>query len=93
MIASFSEEETERIWSGLRSRKLPQDIQDRALIKLRMLNEAETLDDLRHPPSNRLHALKGDRAGQHSISINMQWRICFVWRDGGADGVEITDYH
>lgn len=92
MIRSFGEE-TEKIWNGERSRKLPDDIQDRALIKLRMLHQAKTLDDLRNPPSNRLHALKDDRAGQHSISINMQWRICFVWRDGGADGVEITDYH
>jgi proteic killer suppression protein len=68
-------------------------MQDRALNKLKMLNRARTLDDLRNPPSNRLHTLKDDRAGQHSISINMQWRICFVWRDGGADDVEITDYH
>lgn len=93
MIRSFAEEETERIWSGERSRKLPADIQDRALGRLRMLNQATSLDDLRNPPSNRLHALKDDRAGQHSISINMQWHICFVWGDGGADGVEITDYH
>ncbi|HEX8653687.1 MAG TPA: type II toxin-antitoxin system RelE/ParE family toxin [Allosphingosinicella sp.] len=93
MIRSFAEKETERIWNGDRSRKLPYDIQDRALIRLRMLNQAESLDDLRNPPSNRLHALKDDRAGQHSISINMQWRICFVWRDGGVEGVEITDYH
>lgn len=93
MIRSFANPETERICNGDRSRKLPDDIQDRALIRLRMLNQADTLDDLRNPPSNRLHALKGDRAGQHSISINKQWRICFVWRDGGADGVEITDYH
>ena len=93
MIRSFADPETERIWNGQRSRKLPHDIQGRALIRLRMLNRAKTLDDLRNPPSNRLHALKDDRAGQHSISINMQWRICFVWRDGGADGVEITDYH
>lgn len=93
MICSFANEETERIWNGERSRKLPLDIQDRALVRLRMLHQAKTLDDLRHPLSNRLHALEGDRAGQHSISINMQWRICFVWRDGGADGVEITDYH
>lgn len=93
MIRSFADPETERIWDGKRSRKLPNDIQDRALIRLRMLNRAKTLDDLCNPPSNRLHALKEDRAGQHSISINMQWRICFVWRDGGADGVEITDYH
>jgi proteic killer suppression protein len=93
MIRTFADAETERIWSGNRSRKLPDGIQDRALMRLRMLNEAEVLDDLRNPASNRLHALKGDREGEHSISINMQWRICFVWRDGGADGVEITDYH
>ena len=93
MIRSFKERETERVWSGERSRKLPSELQDRALDKLRMLNRAKTLEDLRSPPSNRLHALKDDRAGQHSISINMQWRICFVWRDGGADSVEITDYH
>jgi toxin HigB-1 len=93
MIRSFADPETERIWNGERSRKLPHDIQDRGLIRLRMLNQAVTLDDLRNPPGNRLHALKGDRAGQHSISINMQWRICFVWLDGGANGVEITDYH
>ena len=93
MIRSFADKETERIWNGLRSRMWPADIQNRALIRLRMLNRARTLDDLRNPPGNRLHALKDDRAGQHSISINMQWRICFVWRDGGADGVEIADYH
>ena len=93
MIRSFADEETQHVWNGERSRKLPPEMQDRALIRLRMLNQAKTLDDLRSPPSNRLHALKGDRTGQHSISINMQWRICFVWRDGGADGVEITDYH
>jgi proteic killer suppression protein len=93
MIKSFKDSEAERIWNGERSRKLPHDIQNRALVRLRMLNEAENLDDLRNPPSNRLHALQGDREGQHSISINKQWRICFVWGDGGADGVEITDYH
>jgi len=93
MISTFADKETEYIWNGERSRKLPPDMQDRALVRLRMLNRAKVLDDLRNPPSNRLHALKGDRAGQHSISINKQWRICFVWRDGGADGVEITDYH
>ena len=93
MIRTFADKETERIWAGERSRKLPSDMQDRALDRLRMLNRAKTLDDLRNPPGNRLHALKDDRAGQHSISINMQWRICFIWRDGGADSVEITDYH
>jgi proteic killer suppression protein len=93
MIHSFGNAETERIWSGLRSRKLPPEIQDRALDRLKMLNRARTIDDLRNPPSNRLHALQDDRAGQHSISINMQWRICFVWKDGHAYDVEITDYH
>jgi toxin HigB-1 len=93
MIRDFADPEAQRIWNGEHSRKLRVDIQDRALARLRMLNQAKTLDDLRNPPSNRLHALKDDRAGQHSISINRQWRICFVWRDGGADGVEITDYH
>ncbi|WP_082209289.1 MULTISPECIES: type II toxin-antitoxin system RelE/ParE family toxin [unclassified Novosphingobium] len=91
--ASFACRETETVWNGLRSRKLPADIQNRALDKLRMLHRARTIDDLRNPPSNRLHALGGDRAGQHSISINMQWRICFVWKDGNAHDVEITDYH
>ena len=93
MIGSFADKETERVWNGLRSRKLPPDIQDRAFVRLRMLNRARTLDDLRNPSSNRLHPLERERAGQHSISINGQWRICFVWRDGGADRVEITDYH
>lgn len=93
MIVSFSSTEAERIWSGTRSRKLPADIQNRALDKLRMLNRARTLDDLRNPPGNRLHELKDDRAGQHSISINMRWRICFVWKDGNAHDVEIVDYH
>ncbi len=93
MIRSFADPETERIWSGLQSRKLPPDIQKRALDKLRMLNRSKSPDDLRNPPSNRLHDLKDDRAGQHSISINKQWRICFVWKDGNADDVEIADYH
>jgi proteic killer suppression protein len=93
MIRSFADKETELIWNGLRSRKLPQDIQDRALVRLKMLNSAASLDDLRNPPSNRLHELTEDRAGQHSISINMQWRICFVWNDGAAESVEIVDYH
>jgi toxin HigB-1 len=93
MIRSFADRETERIWSGLPSRKLPPDIQNRALDKLKMLNRAKTLDDLRNPPSNRLHKMEGDRAGQQSISINMQWRICFVWKDGAATSVEIVDYH
>ena len=93
MIKTFADKEIERLWNGLRSRKLPAAIQDRALTRLKMLNSASTLDDLRNPPSNRLHELEGDRAGQHSISINKQWRICFVWNDGAAERVEIVDYH
>lgn len=93
MIHSFANKEAELIWSGRRSRKLPPDVQNRALVKLALLNRARTLDDLRNPPSNRLHQMGGDRAGQHSLSINMQWRICFVWKDGDAYGVEIVDYH
>lgn len=71
MILSFADKEAERIWAGLRSRKLPQDIQPRALDKLALLDAADTLDDLKNPPGNRLHELKDDRAGQHSISINI----------------------
>lgn len=93
MIRSFADSATEAIWRGERSRKLPPDIQSRALDKMRLLNRARILEDLRNPPSNRLHALKDDRAGQHSISINMQCRVCFVWRNGHAYDVEITDYH
>ncbi|HQS68914.1 MAG: plasmid maintenance system killer [Novosphingobium sp. 28-62-57] len=93
MIVSFADKETEAIWFGKRSRKLPADIQSRALAKLALLDAAAELDDLKNPPSNRLHDLKKDRAGQHSISINKQWRICFVWKDGNTHNVEITDYH
>lgn len=93
MIVSFANKETEAVWLGQRSRKLPAEIQQRALTKLAMLDAAAELDDLKNPPSNRLHDLKKDRAGQHSISINRQWRICFVWKDGNAHDVEITDYH
>ncbi len=93
MILSFTDPEAECIWSGQRSRKLPPEIQKRALDKLRMLNRAKAFDDLRNPPGNRLHELDRDRAGQHSLSINQQWRICFVWKDGNAHDVEIVDYH
>ena len=93
MIVGFRDRETERIWSGRRSRKLPGDIQDKALVKLRILNRAKRLDDLRVPPGNRLEALRGSRSGQHSIRINDQWRICFRWSQGTAHDVEIVDYH
>jgi proteic killer suppression protein len=93
MIASFRDPEAATIWDGRRSRRLPPDIQAVALRKLRLINNARTLDDLRVPPDNRLEALAKDRRGQHSIRINDQWRICFVWRDGHAHQVEIVDYH
>jgi len=81
------------IWSGRRSRKLPPDIQNVALRKLRLLNQARKLNDLNVPPGNRLEALKGNREGQYSIRINDQWRICFEWDEGGPSRVEIVDYH
>ena len=93
MIQGFADLETEKIWSGRRSRKLPTDIQAVALRKLRILNNVRVLQDLRVPPGNRLEALRGNRAGQHSIRINDQWRICFVWKEGGPADVEIVDYH
>ncbi len=93
MIKSFRDRETERIFRRRFSRKLPADIQRIAYRKLVQLDAATRLDTLRVPPGNRLEALGRDRAGQHSIRINDQWRICFVWRDGDAHEVEITDYH
>lgn len=93
MIRDFADREAESIWQGTRSRRLPADIQQVARRKLRMLNSASSLEDLRIPPANRLEALKGGRKGQHSIRINDQWRICFRWKDGDAHGVEIVDYH
>jgi proteic killer suppression protein len=93
MIRTFKCKETRKIANRQRSRKLPHDIQQVALRKLRMLNRAVTLNDLRVPPANRLEKLSGDRAGQYSIRINDQWRICFEWREGDAYEVEIVDYH
>ena len=93
MIRGFADKEAEKIWGGTASRKLLPDIQQVARRKLRMINAAVTLEDLRVPPANRLEALKGDRKGQHSIRINDRWRICFRWKDGDAHEVEIVDYH
>lgn len=93
MIKSFQCKETEKIFQGRFSKKLPQDIQRLAARKLTMLHFAASLDDLRIPPANRLEALSGNRKGQHSIRINQQWRICFEWRHDGAYLVEIVDYH
>jgi toxin HigB-1 len=93
VIQSFIDSEAELIWSGRRSRKLPSDIQNVALRKLRLLNQAQVLNDLRVPPGNRLEPLRADRQGPHSIRINDQWRICFVWEEGGPSHVEIVHYH
>ena len=93
MIKSFADKETEKIWNLQHSKKLPFDIQQRALNKLAMISQAVVLEDLKIPPANRLEALKGNRLGQYSIRINQQWRICFRWKDGNAHDVEITDYH
>ncbi len=93
MIRSFGDATTERLWSRQRTKKLDPRIERTALRKLVMLDAAEAIDDLKVPPGNRLEALKGDRAGQHSIRINQQWRICFVWTQSGPEDVEIVDYH
>lgn len=95
MILSFASTstQTERIWNGQRSKRLPADIQSRAYRKLRLIDAAENLDDLKNPPGNKLHALKDDRVGQHAIWINDQWRVCFRFKDGNAYDVEIVDYH
>ena len=93
MIPNFNNKETQKIFERQRSRKLPSDIQQVALRKLRMLNRAETLQDLRVPPANRLERLVGNRDGQYSVRINDQWRICFEWQEGDALNVEVVDYH
>lgn len=93
VIRSFANRLAEDIANQRRPRGFPPDLVRRAENKLAMINAAATLDDLRMPPGNRLHALAGGREGQHAIRINDQWRICFVWRDGGAYDVEIVDYH
>ena len=93
MIRSFADAETERFFATGKSRRLPTEIRVRAAMRLIQLNAASRIDDLRVPPSNRLEALKRDRAGQWSVRINDQWRICFRFADGDAFDVEITDYH
>ncbi len=93
MIASFANTETEKIFNGIVSRKLPIDIQKTARRKLLYLDDAEDLKDLLAPPGNRLEGLRGNRVGQYSIRINEQWRICFKWANGKAKNVEIVDYH
>lgn len=90
---TFRGKETEKIFARQFTKRLPPDLHQLAWRKLAILNAAERLDDLRVPPGNRLEKLTGNRARQHSIRINDQWRICFEWREGNAYGVEVTDYH
>jgi proteic killer suppression protein len=93
VLQSFGDKDTERIWRRERSRKLDQPTQRAELRKLLIMDAAETLDDLRVPPGNRLEKLRGDRRGQQSIRVNQQWRICFRWSAAGPEDVEIVDYH
>lgn len=93
MTNSFCDAETEKVFNLVRSRSLPTDIQFRAKVKLDQLHAASELNHLRVPPGNRLEALSGNRAGQHGIRINQQWRICFRWTGQDAEDVEICDYH
>ena len=93
VILSFKDKETELVYNEQFSKKLPQDIQRVALRKLIMIHHAVSLEDLKIPPGNKLEQLYGDRKGQHSIRINDQWRVCFVWENNNASSVEIVDYH
>ena len=93
MIRSFKDKETERVFNQEYSRRLPRDIQGRALVKLLLVDSAETVDDLRNPPANHLERLKGDRSGEYSIRINRQRRLCFRFENGSAQDVSIEDYH
>lgn len=93
MIEHFKCRETEKIWNGEVSIRIPRDIQEIVRRKLRMINNAETIKDLRIPPSNRLEMLRGNRKGQYSIRVNDQWRICFTWEMNNANKVEVVDYH
>ena len=93
MIRSFKSRETERVFKRLGSRRLPPEVARAALRKLLLVDAAVALDDLKEPPGNRLEKLTGDRAGQFSIRVNDQWRVCFSWVDGEARDVEIVDYH
>ena len=93
MIKSFGDKETEKIWDGVRSKKLPNEIQNIARRKLRMVNNAQNINDLRIPPANHLEKLEGNLKEYHSIRINKQWRIVFIWENNDAYEVKITDYH
>ncbi|WP_350271093.1 type II toxin-antitoxin system RelE/ParE family toxin [Brevibacterium sp. CBA3109] len=93
MIRSFGSKDTERIWHEQYVKRVDRKVQRAALRKLELIHAAKDVEDLRVPPGNQLERLVGDRRGQHSIRVNAQWRLCFVWRDGGADNVELVDYY
>lgn len=93
MIKSFGSKDTEHIWHGQYVKRVDRTVQRATLRKLELIHAAKDVEDLRIPPGNRLERLVGDRRGQHSIRVNTQWRICFVWREGGAENVELVDYH
>lgn len=93
MLRSFADQDTERVWRRERARRLDPTTQRAALRKLLILDAADALDDVRIPPGNRLEKLRGDRAGQYSIRVNRQWRICFRWTTAGPEDVEVVDYH
>jgi proteic killer suppression protein len=93
MIKTFANKETEKLFQRETTRSLPTDVTRKARMKLEILEAAESLDDLKVPPGNRLEKLSSDREGQHSIRINQQWRICFRWKNGDCYDVEIVDYH
>ena len=93
MIRSFGGKDTERIWHEQYVKRVDRTVQRATLRKLELIHAAKDVEDLRVPPGNRPERLVGDRRGQHSIRVNAQWRLCFVWREGGADNVELVDYH
>jgi len=93
VIRSFGSKDTERIWHEQYVKRVDRPVQRATLRNLELIHAAKDVEDLRVPPGNRLERLVGDRRGQHSIRVNAQWRLCFVWKDGGADNVELVDYH
>lgn len=93
MIRNFGDKNTERIWQENYVKSIDRKVQRAIMRKLELIHAAQNIEDLRIPPGNRLERLVGDRRGQHSIRVNAQWRICFVWKDGGAEDVELVDYH
>ena len=93
MIRSFGRKDTERIWHEQYVKRVDRTVQRATLRKLELIHAAKDVEDFRIPPGNRLEQLVGDRRGQHSIRVNTQWRICFVWRERGAEDVELVDYH